>query len=299
MQLLIKARRHLLNNLQPQYGDALRKTVYRIEGHLHRMRYKNLKEPSNGWPILLGVSLLKSGTHLLDQILTGFSRVSPFTPHIPYVVTTRNASGNYYTPDELIEIIDTFKPLDVIKAHLVASPQVCARVASADFVSYFLYRDLRDIVVSYSYYMKSYAFLRHHVHYKDLPINECIKLTICGLTESRPPVTGIRQMALPFTGWLDQPGVLPLRFEDLVHNRRETLGKIVDHFLRRVDTLSTPREKIIDELQANIDPKRSPTFRSGKTGSWREHFTEEHKRLFKDEAGDLLVKFGYEKNNDW
>jgi hypothetical protein len=48
-----------------------------------------------------------------------------------------------------------------------------------------------------------------------------------------------------------------------------------------------------------IQPKKSHTFRSGKTGGWREHFTEEHKTLFKEVAGELLVKLGYEKSNDW
>ena len=90
-----------------------------------------------------------------------------------------------------------------------------------------------------------------------------------------------------------------MRFEDLIHRRRETLGKITDHFLNRVDSLPTAREQIIDALEANIDPKRSPTFRSGKTGNWKEHFTEEHKKLFKEVAGDVLVRLGYEKNNIW
>jgi hypothetical protein len=35
------------------------------------------------------------------------------------------------------------------------------------------------------------------------------------------------------------------------------------------------------------------------TGGWREFFTEEHKQLFKDVAGDLLVRLGYEKDNNW
>jgi hypothetical protein len=30
-----------------------------------------------------------------------------------------------------------------------------------------------------------------------------------------------------------------------------------------------------------------------------EFFSEEHKQLFKDVAGDLLVRLGYEKDNDW
>jgi hypothetical protein len=49
----------------------------------------------------------------------------------------------------------------------------------------------------------------------------------------------------------------------------------------------------------SIQPKKSRTFRSGKTGAWHEYFSEEHKKLFKDVAGDLLVRLGYEKNNDW
>jgi hypothetical protein len=48
-----------------------------------------------------------------------------------------------------------------------------------------------------------------------------------------------------------------------------------------------------------IQPRKSHTFRSGKTGGWKQHFTDEHKSLFKDVAGDLLVKLGYEENNDW
>ena len=48
-----------------------------------------------------------------------------------------------------------------------------------------------------------------------------------------------------------------------------------------------------------IQPGKSRTFRSGKTGGWKEHFPREHRLLFKDVAGDLLVRLGYEKDNDW
>ena len=37
-------------------------------------------------------------------------------------------------------------------------------------------------------------------------------------------------------------------------------------------------------LAEAIQPKKSRTFRSGKTGGWKEYFTEEHKKLFKDVA---------------
>jgi hypothetical protein len=72
----------------------------------------------------------------------------------------------------------------------------------------------------------------------------------------------------------------------------------MDHLLSRISIPAT-RQLILDSLETSINPKKSPTFRSGKTGEWKKHFTEEHKKIFKDVAGDLLIKLGYEKNNDW
>jgi hypothetical protein len=77
------------------------------------------------------------------------------------------------------------------------------------------------------------------------------------------------------------------------------LARVADHFLGRVDTLQATPEAIIQVLEASINPRKSPTFRSGKTGEWRKYFTEEHKKIFKDVAGDLLIRLGYEQSNDW
>jgi hypothetical protein len=40
-------------------------------------------------------------------------------------------------------------------------------------------------------------------------------------------------------------------------------------------------------------------FRKGRPGDWVNHFTRDHKTLFKELYPDLLVKLGYEKSNDW
>ena len=47
------------------------------------------------------------------------------------------------------------------------------------------------------------------------------------------------------------------------------------------------------------NPKASPTYRSGKVGGWREVFSEDHKLRFKETAGDILIKLGYEKDQNW
>jgi hypothetical protein len=39
--------------------------------------------------------------------------------------------------------------------------------------------------------------------------------------------------------------------------------------------------------------------RKGVAGDWQNVFTEGDKEIFKDEAGKLLVRLGYEKDRKW
>ena len=43
----------------------------------------------------------------------------------------------------------------------------------------------------------------------------------------------------------------------------------------------------------------SSFYRKGVAGDWRNHFTEEDRRVFKEEAGELLIRLGYERDLDW
>lgn len=40
-------------------------------------------------------------------------------------------------------------------------------------------------------------------------------------------------------------------------------------------------------------------FRKGISGDWKNHFNQQHKKFFKDNYNDLLIKMGYEKNDNW
>ena len=77
------------------------------------------------------------------------------------------------------------------------------------------------------------------------------------------------------------------------------LGRVYDHAVQRGLPAARPAEQSPSgSLESSIDPKRSPTFRSGKAGGWRTQFSPENKQLFKDIAGDLLVQLGYERNHE-
>ena len=90
-----------------------------------------------------------------------------------------------------------------------------------------------------------------------------------------------------------------MRFEDFITARQETLHGIVSYLQERGLEISVTPAQALEILSAAINPQRSPTFRRGKIGSWRDHFTAEHKRTFKEVAGDLLIQLGYEQDFDW
>ena len=281
----------------------LRMYVYRTEVLVQRARFSMIKTPAGGWPILVANSFPKSGTHLLDQILMGFSRVAPFSSHVALPFASYDGeTGKKRSLQEAMAYINKLRPLDVTSAHLLAWPEVVRAVCTPRFIPYIIFRDPRDIVVSHVFYVTDMA--PEHAHHKFYNENlktfdERLKVSILGRPETGMDFPNIAKRFELYRGWLDQPQVLVLRFEDIILNRRKSIEQITDHFLKRVDTLPSSRDQIMEGLEANIDPRRSPTFRSGKTGEWKKYFKEEHKKLFKDTAGDLLLQLGYEKDNNW
>jgi hypothetical protein len=247
-------------------------------------------------------SFPKSGTHLLDQVLMGFSRVAPFSAHVALPFFSYDGeTGQKRSVQEALAYVAALRSLDVTSTHLLAWPEVVKAVCTPKFIPYIIFRDPRDIVVSHVFYITEMApGHAHYQYYNNLKsFDERLKVSILGRPDVDIEFPNIAKRFELYHGWLDRPEVLVVRFEDLIHQRRETLGQIADHFLKRVNTLPASRDQIIDALETNIDPQRSPTFRSGKTGEWKKYFKDEHKNLFKDVAGDLLVQLGYEKDNNW
>ena len=233
--------------------------------------------------------------------MLGFSNVAPFSKRIhSFYAEYQGESGVKHTPEQALAWLDSLRSCDIASAHLFARPEAVARVCSSKFVPYFIFRDPRDVVVSHVFYVTDMEARHvHHNYYQSLPdFNSRLSASILGRPDANIEFLNIAGRFAPYLGWLEQPEVLAIHFEDLILDRTSVLIRIMDHFLARAP-LHTPRQLILNSLETSINPKKSPTFRSGKTGEWRKYFTDEHKQIFKNVAGDLLVKLGYEKNNDW
>ena len=272
-------------------APTLRRIVYQTEKLMQRLRFSS---PS-------GISFPKSGTHLLDQILLGFSKVAPYSKRLhSFYAEYEGESGRKREPEQALAWLDSLRPNDIASAHLFARPEAIRCVTSAKFVPYFIFRDPRDVVVSHVFYVTDMEARHvHHEYYASLPdFNARLNASILGRPDADVEFLNIATRFAPYLGWLDCPQVLTIHFEDLINARAETLSRIMEHLLGRVP-LTASRQLILNSLESSINPKRSPTFRSGKTGEWRNHFTDLHKKIFKDVAGDLLIRLGYEKDNNW
>jgi hypothetical protein len=252
-------------------------------------------------PPIFGNSKPKSGSHLLLQILNGFTQIMPYKYVEADPVRTIEKEGRRRTNEEILSDLQDIPRGVVGWGYVEASPANVAFLCQSQRVNYFIYRDPRDLLVSQVFFATD-MHEEHGMHelYQSLPdFGERLKVAITGIDRDGLYMVSVNQRFAGVFEWLGQEHVMCIRFEDLIDNRDATLDAMLDEVESTGYKIPTSREKALAVLAEAIRPQKSHTFRSGKAGGWREHFTDEHKKLFKDVAGDLLVRLGYEDNNDW
>jgi Sulfotransferase domain. len=252
-------------------------------------------------PPIFGNSKPKSGSHLLLQILNGFTQIMPYKYVEADPVRTIEKKGRRKTEADILNELKRI-PRGVIGwGYVETSPENISFLCKPDRVNYFIYRDPRDMLVSHVFFATDMNEEHGmHEYYKSLPnFGERLKIAITGIDQDGLYMVSVKQRYASVFEWLEQPNVMCIRFEDLINKRDATLDAMLDEVESTGYRIPTSREKALSVLVEAIQPKKSHTFRSGKTDGWREHFTEEHKKLFKDMTGDLLLKLEYEKDNDW
>src|SRR5687767_13580178 len=97
-----------------------------------------------------------------------------------------------------------------------------------------------------------------------------------------------------------------LRYEDLLAHPFDEMTKLWN-FLGAENTETNLESRIKTEITSNPDEewqtKRNEDIASflpkGQPGNWKRLFTEKDKSLFKEVAGGMLIKWGYEQDNNW
>src|SRR6266498_1134773 len=262
-------------------------------------RWKRLS--FNEAPPIFGNSKPKSGSHLLLQILDGFTQIMPYKYVNAEPIRTIEKEGRRKKQEEILDELKSI-PRGVIGwGYVEATPENVAFLCKPDRVNYFIYRDPRDMLVSQVFFATDMQEEHGmHEYYNSLSdFGERLKVAITGIDRDGLYMVSVKQRYEGVFEWLGQKNVMCIRFEDLINQRDATLNSMLDEVEKTGYKIPTLREKALSVLVEAIQPAKSHTFRSGKTGGWKQYFTDEHKKLFNDVAGDLLVKLGYEKSNKW
>ncbi|HEY0828140.1 MAG TPA: sulfotransferase domain-containing protein [Bacilli bacterium] len=238
----------------------------------------------------------KSGTNLIIQILLGMPKVQLHPQFAFFEGFPADGGVNF-------KKLSQIKPNQFVFGHVYYSPEWADMLRKLKMKHLFISRDLRDIVVSYTYYVvMKYA---HHPMYSELvrlkTFKERFLLFINGMNTPALKYPNIAEWHMRFHPWINHPEVFYLTFEELMSSRelrRRTINRIVD-YLWEGYTPPVSNSEMARLMEANIDSTQSATFRSGKIGSWKTEFDEEVKTVFKQVAGPILIRTGYEKNNDW
>ena len=163
---------------------------------------------------------------------------------------------------------------------------------------FYLKRDPRDTCISALHHSLQFSNgIIDEPWFHDLGINEQIKLIILGNEWHN----SARHITSEFMKWEDSPHCLTVDFASLMGPYGGKV-KAKEHLaeLRKIaDFLGIA---IKDEKLLEIFYKvyaTGYTFHRGRVGMWEDFFTEEHKTLFKEELGDLLIDLGFEQDNNW
>lgn len=103
----------------------------------------------------------------------------------------------------------------------------------------------------------------------------------------------------------DDPNILEIRFENLISDPVSTFQNVFTFFELEIDDKILKNAidffsfKKLSGGRENGQEDVSNHFRKGIPGDWKNHFNEEHKKTFKKNWGELLIKLGYEESDDW
>ncbi len=219
-------------------------------------------------PVIFGNAKPKSGSHLLLQILNGFCLLMPYQYVEAEPVRTVKKDGGRWNSEQILSDLNAIPNGVIGWGYLDATAKNVAFLCQPERVNYFIYRDPRDMLISHVFFATDMheGHGMHAYYQKLIDFDERLKVAITGIDSEGLYMVNVRQRYDGVFQWLDQPSVQCIRFESLINQREATLNKMLDQIEKTGYKIPTPRNQALEILVETINPKKSKTFRSGKTG---------------------------------
>jgi hypothetical protein len=187
--------------------------------------------------------------------------------------------------------------------HYPFCPALGGLIKSLGFKHVLIIRDPRDVAISDAHYMSTFPRHKHYRRFRQLSAHDAIDLVITGFRHPDGSIglESIGERADNYSMWFDDPDLVVCRFEQLVG--RQGGGSDGDQIAtmlavaRHVGRDMTAERA--HEVARTIWSPKSHTFRRGQIGGWRSTLTPAQRELFKDVAGDALIRIGYADDLSW
>lgn len=214
-------------------------------------------------------------------------------------------SENYITKNaEVLKKLDQLPHGVVVSPLYIRSSDFLAMEKPVEYKAFYVARDPRDLIVS-NYFSLKYSHTPYHPYILEMrkklnsmSQNDGITCIINSST------TGTKEV---LEGWFSQKieEIMLVKYEELFSERQKKIfSDLVNHCDIRLseDVVEYILKKysfknISGREQGSEDVKHH--YRKGIAGDWKNYFMDEHKDLYKTLSEDLLVKCGYEKDDNW
>jgi len=241
----------------------------------------------------------KAGLHMVEQAMSVFA--SPIAKN-NWVGTTA-WRGEIAFPETMLEAALTLAPGTYAKGHAAYTAELEQRFYSLGVGFVFVYRDLRDVVVSQANHIirAEGEKLKHPGAdlYRAMDSYEDILIAIIeGLNE----YVGIFERWELFAGWLRTDWTFKVRYEDMRRRDKATCRDLYEYALSINPEMRQPitPEDATNEMVARVrNRKNSVTFYKGKIGGWEKSFTPRVVDCFKAHDPGWLAELKYAKDNNW
>src|SRR5688572_19711852 len=161
-------------------------------------------------PPVFGNSKPKSGSHLLLQILNGFTQIMPYKYVEADPIRVIEKNGRRRTKEEVLDELKHV-PAGVIGwGYVDATPENASFLTETGRVNYFMYRDPRDLLVSQVFFATD-MHDEHgmHAYYKSLPdFSARLNVAITGIDKDGLYMVGVKGRYDSVFQWLEQKNVM-------------------------------------------------------------------------------------------
>ena len=217
---------------------------------------------------------------------------SPFE-HYPYLYGKAEGHSFYIRAEEELDISRSL----IIKSHETYDVYQSLYPKKK---SLYIYRDGRDVLLSFYFYTKAFS-LKEHTVFERIGKEQVLAARTAKAVhfEAEEFAEFLRKNAAEWAShvkaWLKADDILILKYEDLHYDFSEKLMKIADYLdIEPVVDVAEVKKEYVDEFRRFLSGDNRQFFRKGVIGDWRNYFEQEHFRIFSQLAGELSAKLGYE-----